>query len=302
MKPKLIAVVGQTATGKSGLAIEIAKKFGGEVISADSRQVYKGLDLGTGKVTKKEMDGVPHYLLDVASPKQVFSVSDFKKLAEKKIQEIIKKGKLPIICGGTGFYIHAVVDNISYPEVSPNEKLRKQLEKKSAEELFKILKKLDPRRARGIDQHNKVRLVRAIEIAKKLGAVPVVKKGKENYEVLQIGLKLPDKILKEKINKRLIERIKAGMLREAKNVHKKISWKRMEMLGLEYKYEALYLQGKITKKEMIEQLSTEIWRYAKRQETWFKKDSRIAWFNPASKKDLKKADQAVKNFIKEKAG
>lgn len=298
MKPKLLAVVGQTATGKSGLAIDIAKKFNGEIISADSRQVYKGLDLGTGKVTKKEMAGVPHHLLDVANPKKAFSVSDFKKLADKKIQEILKRKKIAILCGGTGFYIQTVIDNISYPEVPPNEKLRKQLEKKSAEELFKMLKKIDPKRARTIDRYNKVRLVRAIEIVKKLGSVPAVEKGSAHYDVLQIGLKLPEKILKEKIHKRLLERIDAGMLKEAKNLHKKISWKRMEMLGLEYKYEALHLQGKITKKEMIKKLETEIWRYAKRQETWFKKDGRIAWFNPARKKDLKKAEQAVKDFLK----
>ncbi len=299
MKPKLIAIVGQTATGKSGLAIEIAKKFEGEVVSADSRQVYKGLNLGTGKVTRKEMSGIPHHLLDVADPKRIFNVSDFKKLADEKIQEILKKGKLPILCGGTGFYIHAVVDNISYPEVKPNEKLRKQLEKKSAGELFKILKKIDPRRAHEIDRHNKVRLIRAIEIAKKLGSVPAIKKAVKNYEVLQIGLKLPEKFFKQKINARLIERIRDGMLREAKRLHiKGLSWKRMEALGLEYKYEALYLQKKITKKEMVEKLSTEIWRYAKRQDTWFKKDSRIQWFNPKHKKDLRKINHSVKNFLK----
>ena len=153
--PKLIVILGQTATGKSGLAIKLAKKFSGEIISADSRQVYKGMDIGTGKVTKKEMKGVPHYLLGVASPKRYFTVIQYKKLAMRAINKILKKGKLPILCGGTGFYIQAVVDGIVIPEVSPDWKLRKKLEKKSKKELFKILKELDSKRAKTIDKNNK---------------------------------------------------------------------------------------------------------------------------------------------------
>ena len=131
-KQKIIIILGPTATGKSDLAVRLAKKFGGEVISADSRQVYKGLDIGTGKITKKEMAGVPHHLLDVAHPKKVFTVSDYKKLAERACKKIWDGGKIPILCGGTGFYIQAVADNIVLPEVPPNKKLRAQLEKKTA--------------------------------------------------------------------------------------------------------------------------------------------------------------------------
>ena len=138
-KSKLIVILGQTSTGKSDFAVEIAKKVGGEIISADSRQVYKGMDLGTGKITKKEMQGVPHHLLDVANPKKVFSVSDYKLLADKKIKEILKRGKVPILCGGTGFYIDAVVNGTILPEVAPNAKLRAMLAKKSVVELFKML-------------------------------------------------------------------------------------------------------------------------------------------------------------------
>lgn len=283
-KPKIIIVLGQTATGKSDFAVQLAKKVGGEIISADSRQVYKGMDLGTGKINKKEMLGVPHYLLDVASPKKVFSVSDFKKLADKKIEDILARSKTPIICGGTGFYIDAVVDGVILPEVAPNIKLRKILEKKSAEKLFEMLKKLDPGRAKNIDVKNKVRLIRAIEIAKALGKVPKIK-SQTKYEVLKIGLTLPDEILKDKIKTRLLTRIKKGMLREIKKLHEDgVSWKRMEMLGLEYRYGALYLQGKLTKQEMIEKLNTEIWHYAKRQKTWFKRDKNTIWIDPRKNK------------------
>ncbi len=283
-KPKIIVVLGQTSTGKSDFAVKIAKKIDGEVISADSRQVYKGMDLGTGKITKKEMRGVPHHLLDVANPKKVFSVSDYKKLADKKIKEIIARGKVPILCGGTGFYIDAVINGTILPQVAPNPKLRATLSKKSPEALFKILLKLDPTRAKSIDKQNPVRLIRAIEIAKALGKVPKVKQS-INYDALKIGLTLPDEILKKKIYTRLLARIKKGMLKEIQNLHKSgVYWKRMEELGLEYRYGALHLQGKMTKQEMIEKINTETWHYAKRQKTWFKRDKDIVWVDAINTK------------------
>jgi len=279
-KPKIIVILGQTATGKSSLAVKIAKKVNGEIISADSRQVYKGLDLGTGKITKKEMQGIPHYLLDVVNAKSKFTVVDYKKFADKKIKEIIARGKTPIICGGTGFYIDAVIKNVIFPEVLPNEKLRKILNKKTTEDLFEMLKKLDKRRAKNIDSKNKIRLIRAIEIVKELGKVPSLKKKNSNYEFVKIGLFMPLELLKEKINKRLISRVESGMLKEIQNLHKNgLSWKRMEELGLEYRYVALYLQKKITKQEMLEKLNSEIFKYAKRQMTYFKRDPEIKWFD-----------------------
>src|SRR3990167_3851819 len=172
MSRKIIVILGPTASGKSALAVKLAKKFNGEVISADSRQVYKGLNIGTGKITRKEMGGVPHYCLDVVSPKKIFTVADFKKCAEKAIEKIFAKNKTPIIVGGTGLYIQAVVDNITLPEVKPNWKLRKELEKKTTEEMFKMLKKLDPERAKTIDAKNPRRLIRAIKTAEALGKAP----------------------------------------------------------------------------------------------------------------------------------
>ena len=297
-KPKVIVILGQTSTGKSDLAVLVAKKSNGEVISADSRQVYKGLDLGTGKITKKEMQGVSHFLLDVANAKNKFNVSDYKKLVDKKISEIIAQSKIPIICGGTGFYIDAVVNGTIFPEVPPNIKLRKNLSNKTEKELFFILKKLDKKRAQDIknknEQNNKVRLIRAIEIAKKIGKVPKIKKLIPKYQFIKIGLYVPTEILKERIYTRLLARIDAGMIQEIKNLHKKgLSWKRMEELGLEYRHVALYLQKKLTKERMIQKLNSEIYKYAKRQMTWFKRDKETKWFDASNKNLLHKVSKII---------
>jgi len=310
---KIIVILGQTATGKSDFAVEIAKQINGEIISADSRQVYKGMNLGTGKITKKEMQKVPHYLLDVSSPKKVFSVSDFQKKATKKIKETLKRNKIPIICGGTGFYIDAIVNGVIFPEVLPNKKLREKLYPKSTIALFGYLQKLDPERAKTIDQNNKVRLIRAIEIAKALGKVPPLKSNQNpvvtnsamaefvtisKYQVLKIGLTLPAEILKERIKIRLLSRIKKGMIKEVENLHENgISWKRMYSFGLEYRYVSLYLQGKMTKNEMIEKIKTETWHYAKRQKTWFKRDLNTIWIDPQKNNEKIKILKEIKIFL-----
>ena len=283
MKHKIIVILGPTATGKSDLAIRIAKKYNGEIISADSRQVYRGLNIGTGKVTKKEMCAVPHHLLDVANPRFKFSVTEFIKLAEKAIAQIVAKNKIPIICGGTGFYIQALVDGMSIPNVPINIKLRRMLSKMNVSEMFQSLLKLDPKRAETIDKNNPRRIIRAIEIATALGKVPLLCKdpSTSKYEPIYIGLKLPINELKNKISVRLLKRMKSGMLNEAKKLHTDgLSWKRMDELGLEYRYMARHLQGKISKDEMISLLTIEIYHYAKRQITWFKKNSKITWFLP----------------------
>ncbi len=292
---KIIVIVGPTASGKSALAVKLARRFNGEVISADSRQVYRGLNIGTGKITKRAMRGVPHHLLDVASPSRQYSAGQFKRDATKALRYIVANNKLPIICGGTGFYIDAVLGNISVPEVPPNTKLRKQLGRKTAPQLFTLLKKLDPRRARTIDPHNPVRLIRAIEIAKALGKVPTNNKQPATYNTLKIGLRLPDSELKQKIHVRLFARIREGVVAEARRLHRQgLSWKRMEALGLEYRYLAFYLQGKVTKEEMLKKLETKIWHYAKRQMHWWKKDPHITWYRPTQKKAI---TSKIKKFL-----
>lgn len=299
MKPKVIALVGPTASGKSDLAVQIAKKFGGEIISADSRQVYKGLDIGTGKITEKEMGGVPHYLIDVASPRRKFSVTEWKQKAEKSIEEIIKRNKTPIIVGGTGFYIDSLLFGLEIPEVPPDDKLRKSLADKSPQELFVILKKLDPNRAETIDAKNSVRLIRAIEIAQKIGSVPPLQKPNQNYDILWIGINPGKEKLANKIHTRLIKRLKQGMIEEARTAHKKgLSWKRMEELGLEYKWLAFYLQNLITKDEMILKLERDIIHYSKRQMTWFKRNKSIIWID--LNKNKNQLLSIVKSFLTKK--
>ncbi|MBP9763526.1 MAG: tRNA (adenosine(37)-N6)-dimethylallyltransferase MiaA [Candidatus Pacebacteria bacterium] len=280
MKPKIIVIVGPTASGKSDLAVNIAKERNGEIISADSRQVYKGLDIGSGKITKREMRGVPHFLLDVANPKKVFTVADFKRLGQKAIDDILSRGKTPIIVGGTGFYIDTLVFDLDLPEVPPNKILREKLEKKTIEELFAELEKLDPERAEEIDSKNKVRLVRALEIVDALGKIPKVNRS-EKFNIEWIGIDWPDEVLKERIHTRLLKRIKSGMIKEAENLHVKgLSYKRMEQFGLEYRYMSRFLKGEISKEEMISELETKIRQYAKRQRTWFKRNKNIKWINP----------------------
>lgn len=269
---RVIVILGQTATGKSNLAVKIAKKINGEIISADSRQVYKDLDIGTGKITKREMAGVPHHLLSVANPKYKFTVAEYKRLVEEKIKEIISRDKTPIICGGTGFYIDAITEGIVFPEVPPNNKLRKLLYSKSAVALFEYLEKLDPGRAKNIDPKNKVRVIRAIEIAKALGKVPKIKKIKPKYKFIKIGLYLPEDLLKKKIEKRVKKMFKDGLLKEIKKLKKSgVSNKRLQEFGFEYF------------KPIPEKVILETLKYAKRQMTWFKRDKKIKWFN-ASKK------------------
>jgi tRNA dimethylallyltransferase len=294
LKKKLIVVLGPTASGKTELAIKLAKKFNGEIVNADSRQVYKGMDIGTAKPTKKEMEGIPHHLLDVASPKRKFTIAQYRKLALKAIEKIQRKGKIPFLVGGTWFYIRAIVDGLIIPEVPPNWKLRKELEKKTPKELYKILKKLDPERAKTIEKENKRRLIRAIEICKKIGKVPPLKFNPLPYPVLMIGIKRKKKELMERIRKRFFEWLKRGLILEVINLRKMgVSFKRIEEFGMHYREIARYLQGKISEKEIIENSIKEIQNYAKKQMNWFKKDKRVKWIN-----NYKEAEKLVRDYLK----
>jgi len=276
-KPKVYVVCGPTATGKSDHAVELALNppagGAGEIISADSRQVYIGMDIGSGKITKEEMKGVPHHLLDVADPKtDTFSVHDFQTLATQEIEEILERGNVPIICGGTGFFISSVVDGVILPEARRDEDLRSELEDKSTEDLFKILQSMDPKRAENIDAKNRNRIIRSIEIARQLGEVPVLEKRPSHYDFEIIYLDKPDEELKERIEKRLHKRLVEGMIEEVERLHEEgVSFEKLESFGLEYKYIAEFLQDKISKEKMIEEIKTKSWQFAKRQRTWFKK-------------------------------
>lgn len=304
LKPKIVVIVGPNASGKSDLAIKIAKKFNGEIISADSRQVYKGMNIGTGKVSKdssknKTKDyyakGIKHYLLDVYSPKKTFTVVDYQKLAQKAIENILRKNKLPIICGGTGFYINALIYNYHFPPVKPNKTLRKELEKLSNDELLQKLREINPLYIKKFDIHNKRKLIRAIEIATGLKKpINSLNNTTPIYDVLKIGLWRTSEDLKKRIEKRLLERLDEGMIEEIKDLHKKgLSYQKLYNFGLEYRYVSLYIQNKITYEQMIENLKNKIWQYARRQKTWFKKDKEIYWIS-----NFSEAEKLIKNFLK----
>ncbi len=294
-RQKLLVVVGPTASGKSALAVKLAKRFHGEIISADSRQVYKGLNIGTGKITKKEMAGVPHYLLDVASPRRVFTVADFKRLAEKKIKEISRRGKLPILCGGTGLYIRFVTDDVVLPEVPPDKELRARLAKKTAAELAAMLKKMDPGRFKTIDAKNPVRLIRAIEIVNALGRVPMAKPaGHSLYDMEMIGLNPGTEKLKKLVSMRVKKMIRLGLADEARQLLRSgVSAARMSDFGFEYRDALKYIQGGInSERGLASAIAGDTMQYAKRQMTWFRRDKRIVWV-----RDYKEATTHLKMFL-----
>ncbi len=296
---KLIVILGPTASGKTDLSVKLAKKFNGEVISADSRQVYKGMDIGSGKITKKEMQGIPHYLLDVANPKRKFSVAQYQKLANKAIKNIQKRNNLPFLVGGTAFYIYSVIDKLIIPKVKPNWKLRKKLEKLTVKKLFLKLKKLDPKRANVIDKNNPRRLIRALEIILKTKKpVPPLKfvgsPTPHKLSILEIGIKKTSEKTKKIVRKLLLKKKqKNAMINEVKKLLKAgVSYGRLEEFGLEYRFVAQYLQDKITYEEMVNKIQKESEHFAKRQMTWFKKDKRINWV-----KNYKEAEKLIKNFL-----
>lgn len=263
-------IAGPTASGKTSLAIRLAKERDGEVISADSRQIYRGLDLATGKVTAKEADGVPHHLIDICHPNDRYSVEDWRAAALAALADIRARGKHPIVAGGTGLYLSALLTGAQYPNVEPNESLRAELAKKTTGQLFDQLTKLDARRADAIDSNNRHRLIRAIEIATALGNVPEVTYDPLPYSYELITLMPNRDTLRGNITTRLHERLEAGMVDEIQRAHDDmdVSWDRLRELGLEMRYIADRLTGELSYDDMVEQLDTAIWHYAKRQFTW----------------------------------
>ena len=304
---KLIVILGPTASGKSDLAIKLVKKFNGEIVSADSRQIYQEIDIGTGKIEMRgtvpkgqsltlrdSLSNIPHYLIDIVKPNQEFTLAQYKKLSIKAIKDIQKRGKLPFLVGGTGLYIQAVIDNLQIPKVKPNKKLRNKLEKLSNQELFKQLKKLDPLTAATIDPYNKRRLIRALEVCliTKKPFSEQRKKGQPLFDVCQIGLKLDKKTLEKRIDQRVDKMFKAGLVEEVKKLAQKYSFDLPAMSGIGYQEIGQYLQGEITlgkAKELIKQHSRQ---YARRQLSWFKRDKRINWVS-----NYQKARKAIADFL-----
>lgn len=302
LKPKLIVILGPTASGKTALSLKLAKNFNGEIISADSRQIYKGMDIGTAKQTKKEREIIKHYLINIEKPNQHYTVAEYKKEAIKAINKIIKAGKIPFLVGGTGLYIKTVVDNLEIPEVKPDWKLRQKLElrikNKGLKSVYQELIKIDPEAAYIVDPNNPRRVIRALEVAIKTKK-PFSrqrKKGKPLFNILEIGLNAGDEKLKKNIEKRADKMVKAGLVREVKSLIKKYNKNLPAFDAIGYREIIGYLEKKNTLKDAVEKIKRNTWRFAKRQMTWFKKDKKIHWIS-ANRQAHKYAGKLITKFL-----
>lgn len=275
---KLIVIVGTNASGKSGLGVELAREYGGEIVSADSRQVYAGMNLGSGKITSEEMRGVPHHLLDVRRPGEFFSMADFQALAYEAIDGILDRGRLPFLVGGTGLYVASVTEGYVLSEQKPDPVLRAELETRSTLELYEMLKARVPET--DVDPKNRHRVMRMLEklAAGDEGPAP----RQPRYETLKLGVTWPREELKRRIDERLERRLKEGMTEEVRALLEEgVSEEFLVKLGLEYKYLTWYLTGRMEYEQMKEELGLAIKRFAKRQMTWFRKDPEIVWLDMA---------------------
>ena len=287
-KPKVIVICGPTASGKTALSIELAKKIDGEIVSADSMQIYKDMNIGSAKVTNEEMQGIKHYMIDCVSPNERFSVADYKINAKNAIEEIIKKGKTPIVVGGTGLYIDALIYEIEYKDIKIDENYRKELQEieknQGLEVLYKKALEIDPKAMEKISKNDSKRIMRVLEIYKATGKNKTEQEAESRlkeipYDYKIFALTMDREKLYERINKRVDIMIENGLIDEVKNLLEKYSEFPTAMQGLGYKEVRDCLQEKITKDEMIEKIKQESRRYAKRQLTWFRKNKQTIWLN-----------------------
>lgn len=310
-KPKIITILGPTAIGKSDLAVSISQylkkehDLNSEIISADSRQIYKYLDIGTGKISPDEMKNVPHHMLDIINPDQEYSVFQYAQDTNKIIDELLSKNIIPIICGGTGQYINALLFETAGAGAKQNPKLREELERIPLEGLQNQLKSLAEKHNADIskiDIKNKRRVIRAIEIIKELGYIPEIKIN-DKYENIIIGLDTDYEVLKNRIQTRIDKRLYQGMIQEVENLlnENKVNHERLQKLGLEYKFIDDYLTGVLTIEEFKEKLYFAIIHYAKRQKTWFRNNKelkdKVIWFDTMDEGFEKDIENKIHNFI-----
>ncbi len=293
-KPKVIVICGPTASGKTALSIELAKKIDGEIISSDSMQIYTDMNIGTAKPTIEEMQGIKHYMLDFVKPDERYSVADFKKDAEKAIEEVLKKGKTPIVVGGTGLYVDSLIYGIEYQNIEFDEEYRTELENRvineGLETLYEEARKVDSHAMEKISKNDKKRILRVLEIYKATGKTKTEqeiesRKNGVKYDYKVFAINMDREKLYERINKRVDIMIEQGLVEEVKKLLAKYESFPTAMQGLGYKEVVEYLQNKITREEMIEKIKMETRRYAKRQLTWFRKNKQTIWIEP---QDLQK--------------
>lgn len=299
---KLVVILGTNASGKSELGIRLARRFGGEIVSADSRQVYRGLDLGSGKITPAQAALVKHHLIDVADLSEYYSLAQYQRAACDAIDSIAAAGRLPFLVGGTGLYISAIVEGYQLVDVPPNQELRDLLEPLPLAELAERLEQADPAAAAAIDKGNRRRLIRAIEIASAGWAGSEARKSSPRYDCLQLGLTWPREVLEQRIEQRLRDRLAGGMIDEVAGLRARgVPDVRLDKLGLEYRYIARYLRGELRDlDDLCEQLAIAIRQFAKGQITWFRRDSRITWLDPL-KDYFEEASQRILEWQKSPA-
>ena len=291
-KPKVIVICGPTASGKTALSIELAKKINGEIVSCDSMQIYKDMDIGTAKPTIEEMQGIKHYMLDFVSPDERYSVADYKKQAKQAIREIIEKGKVPIVVGGTGLYVESLIYEIEYQDIEFDEKYRKQLEERSKKEGLEVLyneaKKIDPEAITKISPNDKKRILRILEIYNATGKNKTEqekesRKNEVEFDYKVYAISWDREKLYDRINQRVDIMIDQGLIEEVQKIYSKYNKFPTAMQGLGYKEVLEYLEGKCNKQEMIDKIKQETRRYAKRQLTWFRKNKQTIWLDGQEK-------------------
>ena len=291
-KPKVIVICGPTASGKTALSIELAKKINGEIVSCDSMQIYKDMDIGTAKPTIEEMQGIKHYMLDFVSPDERYSVADYKKQAKQAIREIIGKGKVPIVVGGTGLYVDSLIYEIEYQNIEFDEKYRKQLEERSEKEgleaLYNEAKKIDPEAIIKISPNDKKRILRILEIYNATGKNKTEqekesRKNEVEFDYKVYAISWDREKLYDRINQRVDIMIDQGLIEEVRKIYSKYNKFPTAMQGLGYKEVLEYLEGKCNKQEMIDKIKQETRRYAKRQLTWFRKNKQTIWLDGQEK-------------------
>ncbi|GHO44249.1 tRNA (adenosine(37)-N6)-dimethylallyltransferase MiaA [Ktedonospora formicarum] len=298
--PSLPVILGPTASGKSSLGIILAQHFSGEIVSADSRQVYRGMDIGTAKVTHQERSLVPHHLLDVAEPGETYTVSQYQHDANEAIRAIMTHGQLPLLVGGSPHYIQTIVDNFEIPAVPPQPELRAQLEAQPLEQLLPQLERLDPQSYATIDRRNPRRVIRALEVCLITGKPFSAQRGKAHplYRCLLLGIQWPRELLYQRIDMRVDERMQQGMVEEVHTLLKAgISHERLEEFGLEYRFISRWLRGELTtKEEMVQKLKYAIHDFTRRQLSWFRRDKRIIWLDGETNLE-QHAIALVKDFL-----